>query len=69
MLQSFSEVMVDRWVLGWSETCSLQGLINEMGVLELPTSRKLACWLTSEADLFLLFLKDSCSLNWNLMIG
>ena len=49
VFQSSSEVARDMRVWGQSGTCSLQGLINVMGVLKQPSCRKLACWLAKEA--------------------
>lgn len=40
--QSSSEVTADRWVWGQRGTCSLQAMINVVGVLEQPSRRKLA---------------------------
>ena len=41
--QSSSEVTGDRWVWGQSGTFSLQGPIDDVGMLQQPTCRKLAC--------------------------
>ena len=49
-LTSFFEFTGDRMVCGWSGTCSFQGAIERVVVLEQPTSRKLTCWLAREAD-------------------
>ena len=43
MFQSSTEVVGYRMVLGKSGTCSLQGLVNEMGVLEQSTSWSSLC--------------------------
>ena len=47
VLQSYSEVAGDGWVLGQSDSCSVQDPIDG-GVLEQPSCRKVACWLASE---------------------
>lgn len=46
VVQNSSEVSGGGYILGWSEPCSLQGLINVYrGLLELRTCRQLACWM------------------------
>lgn len=41
---------MDRRVWGQSRTCSLQGPIDRVVVLEQPICRKLACLLAKEAE-------------------
>lgn len=47
---SSSEFVGNRRVWKQSGTCSLQELINGLGVLENPTCTKLACWLAREVE-------------------
>lgn len=49
-LSEFSEVVGDGMVWRHSGTCSLQGPIDRVEVLEQPTCSKLACCLTREAE-------------------
>ena len=47
---SSSEVTVYRRLWGKSGTCSLQGPVDVVWVLEQPICRKLLCWLSREAQ-------------------
>lgn len=51
VFRTFSGVTGDRRVWVQSKTCSLQDLIDGMGVLVQPPCRKLVYWLTKEAEI------------------
>lgn len=50
VFQSSSEAVGNRRVWGQSATYNLQGLTDEMRVLEQPICRKFAFWLARVAD-------------------